>query len=118
MKRNYTEMSHPVKQDRPEKKMKTAYTCDPKLLPRVQQVTLRLVTVTPNGICISRWLSEGKPSRMRRLCLKTSEAFASEVLRHNLLIREGLRAYALTIPLLGFECTWYENLKSNLDIEI
>ena len=27
---------------------------------------------------------------------------------HNLLIREGLRAYALTLPLLGFECTWYE----------
>ena len=30
---------------------------------------------------------------------------------HNLLIRGGLRAYALTLPLLGFECTWYE-LKS------
>ena len=27
---------------------------------------------------------------------------------HNLLIRGGLRAYALTIPLLGFECTWTE----------
>ena len=27
---------------------------------------------------------------------------------HNLLIRGGLRAYALTLPLLGFECTWYE----------
>ena len=26
----------------------------------------------------------------------------------NLLIRGGLRAYALTSPLLGFECTWYE----------
>ena len=27
---------------------------------------------------------------------------------HNLLIRGGLRAYALTISLLGFEWTWYE----------
>ena len=27
---------------------------------------------------------------------------------HNLLIRRGLRAYALTIALLGFEWTWYE----------
>ena len=27
---------------------------------------------------------------------------------YNLLIRGGLRAYALTLPLLGFECTWYE----------
>ena len=27
---------------------------------------------------------------------------------HNLLIQGGLRAYALTLPLLGFECTWYE----------
>ena len=27
---------------------------------------------------------------------------------HNLLIRGGLQAYALTLPLLGFECTWYE----------
>ena len=27
---------------------------------------------------------------------------------HNLLIRGGLRAYALTLPLLGFKCTWYE----------
>ena len=27
---------------------------------------------------------------------------------HNLLIRGGLRAYALTLALLGFECTWYE----------
>ena len=27
---------------------------------------------------------------------------------HKLLIRGGLRAYALTLPLLGFECTWYE----------
>ena len=35
---------------------------------------------------------------MRRLCLKTSEAEG----------RGGLRAYALTLPLLGFECTWYE----------
>ena len=26
----------------------------------------------------------------------------------NLLIPGGLRAYALTLPLLGFECTWYE----------
>ena len=30
---------------------------------------------------------------------------------HNLLIRGGLRAYALTLTLLGFECTWYK-LKS------
>ena len=29
-------------------------------------------------------------------------------LGHNLLIRGGLRAYALTLPLLGFKCTWYE----------
>ena len=35
---------------------------------------------------------------MRRLCLKTSEAEG----------RGGLRAYALTLPLLEFECTWYE----------
>ena len=41
--------------------------------------------------------------RMRRLCLKTSEAAG-----HNLLIRGGLQAYALTISLLGFECTRYE----------
>ena len=27
---------------------------------------------------------------------------------HNLLIRGGLRAYALTLPLLEFKCTWYE----------
>ena len=27
---------------------------------------------------------------------------------HNLLIRRGLRAYALTLPLIGFECTWSE----------
>ena len=27
---------------------------------------------------------------------------------HNLLIRGGLRAYALTISLLGFKWTWYE----------
>ena len=27
---------------------------------------------------------------------------------HNLLIRGGLRAYALTLPLLGVRCTWYE----------
>ena len=27
---------------------------------------------------------------------------------HNLLIRGGLRAYTLTLPVLGFECTWYE----------
>ena len=27
---------------------------------------------------------------------------------HNLLIRGDLRAYALTLSLLGFECTWYE----------
>ena len=27
---------------------------------------------------------------------------------HNLLIRGGLRAYALTLPLLGFKCTWHE----------
>ena len=40
-------------------------------------------------------LSEGKPTRMRRF-------------GHNLLIRGGLRAYALTLSLLGFECTWYE----------
>ena len=35
---------------------------------------------------------------------------------HNLLIRGGLRAYALTLPLLGFECTWYE-IKSRDMIE-
>ena len=35
---------------------------------------------------------------MRRLCL----------IGQNLLIRGGLRAYALTLPLLGFECPWYE----------
>ena len=29
-------------------------------------------------------------------------------LGHNLLIRRGLRAYALTLPLLGFKCTWYQ----------
>ena len=28
--------------------------------------------------------------------------------RHNLVIRGGLRAYALTLPLLGFKGTWYE----------
>ena len=33
---------------------------------------------------------------MRRLCLKTSEATV------------GLRAYALTLPLLRFKCTSYE----------
>ena len=27
---------------------------------------------------------------------------------YNLLIQGGLRAYALTLPLLGFECTLYE----------
>ena len=27
---------------------------------------------------------------------------------HNLLTRGGLRAYALTLPLLGFKCTLYE----------
>ena len=27
---------------------------------------------------------------------------------HNLLIRGGLQAYALTLPLLGFKCTRYE----------
>ena len=27
---------------------------------------------------------------------------------HNLLIQGGLQAYALTLPLLGFKCTWYE----------
>ena len=42
-----------------------------------------------------RLLCEGKPKRMRRF-------------GHNLLIRGGLRAYALTSSLLGFECTWYE----------
>ena len=27
---------------------------------------------------------------------------------HNLLIGLGLRAYALTLSLLGFKCSWYE----------
>ena len=27
---------------------------------------------------------------------------------HNLLIRGGLRAYALTLPLLGFKCSWFK----------
>ena len=41
-------------------------------------------------------MSEGKPTRMRRLCLKTSKAAG------------GLQAYALTLPLLVSKCTWYE----------
>ena len=40
-------------------------------------------------------LGEGKPTRMRRLGLETSET----------------AAYTLTLLLLGFKCTWYE-LKS------
>ena len=27
---------------------------------------------------------------------------------HTLLVRGGLRAYALALPLLGFKCTWYK----------
>ena len=45
--------------------------------------------------------SEGKHTRMRRLCLKKKFG-------HNLLIRGGLQAYALTLLLLGFKCTWYK----------
>ena len=44
---------------------------------------------------------------MRRLCLKTSEAAG----RGGLGITSSSEAYALTLPLLGFECIWYE-LKS------
>ena len=48
-------------------------------------------------------ICEGKPTRMRRLCrMRRLWRFG-----HNLLI-QGLRAYALTLPLLGFKCTWYK----------
>ena len=41
-------------------------------------------------------MSEGKPTRMRRLCLKTSKA-------------EGRGGLGITSSSeLGFECTWYE----------
>ena len=41
--------------------------------------------------------------RMRRLCLKTSKATSQGGLGIT-----GLRAYALTLPILGFKFTWYE----------
>ena len=34
---------------------------------------------------------------------------------HNLLIRGGLRTYALTLPLLVFECTWYETKSRDMN---
>ena len=34
---------------------------------------------------------------------------------HNLLIQGGLRAYALTLPLLGFKCTWSEIKSTDTD---
>ena len=46
---------------------------------------------------------------MRRLCLKTSEAEGRGglgITLWNLILSNY--AYALTLPLLGFECTWYE----------
>ena len=46
-------------------------------------------------MCRSLGTCEGKPMRKRRFA-------------HNLLIRGGLRAYALTLPLLEFKCTRYE----------
>ena len=34
---------------------------------------------------------------------------------HNLLMRGGLRAYALTLPLLVFKCTWYETKSRDMN---
>ena len=34
---------------------------------------------------------------------------------HNLLIRGGLQAYALTLPLLVFKCTWYETKSRDMN---
>ena len=53
----------------------------------------------PRALSKRQVISEGKPTRMRRLCLKTSEATG----RGGLGITSS--SDALTLPVLGIECT-------------
>ena len=69
------------------------------------------------GVCgefLLSWLCEGKLTRMRRLCLKTSKAAGQGGLGITSL-DGGLRPYALTLPLLVFKFTWYETKSRDMN---
>ena len=85
-------MTSPLNCQFPSYKMSFTSRCIQVNLSQGQTPNTSDLPVVSNNVIYSYCrLCEGKPTRMRRLCLKTSEP----------------AAYALTIPLLGFKCTWY-----------